>query len=138
MTKAIEDALNSPLLKNRDVQTSKRFLFNLYYSKKSEHPFMMGEANEITAFMNNFAKDVDVIWGTSVDDTLGDKVKITILASGFDISLSNETVYKQSLGFSASRNKSLQKPTTHESPRSTAGKKWRPCTLSPLRWGRCS
>lgn len=94
MTKAIEDALNSPLLKNRDVQTSKRFLFNLYYSKKSEHPFMMGEANEITAFMNNFAKDVDVIWGTSVDDTLGDKVKITILASGFDISLSNETTYK--------------------------------------------
>ena len=94
VTKAIEDALNSPLLKNRDVQTSKRFLFNLYYSKKSEHPFMMGEANEITAFMNNFAKDVDVIWGTSVDDTLGDKVKITILASGFDISLSNETVYK--------------------------------------------
>lgn len=94
VTKAIEDALNSPLLKNRDVQTSKRFLFNLYYSKKSEHPFMMGEANEITAFMNNFAKDVDVIWGTSVDDTLGDKVKITILASGFEISLSNETTYK--------------------------------------------
>ena len=94
VTKAIEDALNSPLLKNRDVQTSKRFLFNLYYSKKSEHPFMMGEANEITAFMNNFAKDVDVIWGTSVDDTLGDKVKITILASGFEISLSNETTYR--------------------------------------------
>lgn len=91
VTKAIEDALNSPLLKNRDVQTSKRFLFNLYYSKEATNKFKMGEANEITEFMNNFAKDVDTIWGTSVDNSLGDKVKITILASGFDISLSSET-----------------------------------------------
>lgn len=94
VTKAIEDALNSPLLKNRDVQTSRRFLFNIYYSKKAEHPFKMGEADEITAFMNKFAKDVDVIWGTSFDDSLGDKVKITILASGFDISLNNEVKFK--------------------------------------------
>ena len=43
VTKAIEDALNSPLLKNRDVQTSKRFLFNLYYSKKSERDYSVYE-----------------------------------------------------------------------------------------------
>ena len=129
MTKAIEDALNSPLLKNRDVQTSKRFLFNLYYSKKSEHPFMMGEANEITAFMNNFAKDVDVIWGTSVDDTLGDKVKITILASGFEISLSNETTYKPKPRiFGKPKQEPAAASTTHASPWNTARRKWQSAT----------
>ncbi len=94
VTKAIEDALNSPLLKNRDVQSSKRILFNLYYSPKAEHKLKMGETQEIEEFMVNFSHDVDVIWGTSLDDTLGDKVKITILASGFDVSLTDEVKVK--------------------------------------------
>lgn len=94
VTKAIQDALNSPLLKNRDIKTSKRFLFNLYYSRKASAPLTMGEMNEITSFMNNFASGIDVIWGKAVDNDLGDRVKITILASGFDISLSNDKVYK--------------------------------------------
>ena len=90
VTKAIEDALNSPLLKNRDIQSSKRFLFNLYYSPTAERKFIMGEMNEITKFMTNFARDIDVIWGNSFDESLGDKVKITILASGFDVSMNGE------------------------------------------------
>ncbi len=94
VTKAIEDALNSPLLKNRDVQSSKRILFNLYYSPNAEHKLKMGETQEIEEFMINFSHDVDVIWGTSLDDTLGDKVKITILASGFDVSLNDEVKVK--------------------------------------------
>ncbi len=94
VTKAIEDALNSPLLKNRDVQSSKRILFNLYYSPKAEHKLKMGETQEIEEFMINFSHDVDVIWGTSLDDALGDKVKITILASGFDVSLTEEMQVK--------------------------------------------
>lgn len=40
--------------------------------------------------MTNFAKDVEVIWGRTVDNSLGSKVKITILAAGFDLSLNNE------------------------------------------------
>lgn len=94
VTKAIQDALNSPLLKNRDIQTSKRILFNLYYSREADHPVEMGEMSEIDSFMANFAKDVDVIWGTSVDNSLEDRVKMTILASGFDISLTNEVTFK--------------------------------------------
>ncbi len=98
VTKAIQDALNSPLLKYRDIQTSKRFLFNLYYSQDADKQLTMGEMNEITNFMTNFAKDVDVIWGTSVDNSLDGKVKITILASGFDISLGKEFHYKSKDG----------------------------------------
>lgn len=87
VTKAIEDALNSPLLKDTDIYTSKRFLFNIYFNPKSEHPFKMSEANEITAFMTNLDADVDNIWGVAFDETLGDKVKISILASGFEVTL---------------------------------------------------
>lgn len=90
VTKAIQDALNSPLLKNRDIVSSKRFLFNLYYSQEAEHKVKMGEMSEITKFMTNFSKNVKVIWGRAVDNTLGDKVKITILAAGFDISLGGD------------------------------------------------
>lgn len=90
VTEAILDALNSPLLKNRDVEGSKKILFNLYYSTKSERPFVTSEAAELTDFMAKFAPEVDVIWGVAFDDTLGDKVKITILAAGFQVTLSDE------------------------------------------------
>ena len=90
VTKAIEDALNSPLLKNRDVESSKHILFNIYFSRKAEDKFVMDETNELTNFMAKFAPEVDVIWGVAFDDSLGEKVKITILASGFEVSLVEE------------------------------------------------
>ena len=86
VTAALYDALNSPLLKNQDIKSSKRFLFNVYYSKNSDNKFKMDELAEIDNFMVGFAGDVDVIWGTSIDNTLGDKIKITILAAGFEAS----------------------------------------------------
>lgn len=85
VTKAIQDALNSPLLKNRDIMSSKKLLFNIYFSKEAE--LTMSETNEITTFVTSINPSVDVIWGATLDTTLGQKVKITILASGFDVSL---------------------------------------------------
>jgi cell division protein FtsZ len=35
--------------------------------------------------MERFGNDVDVIWGCTIDDTLGEKVKVTLLATGFNI-----------------------------------------------------
>lgn len=84
VTKAINDALESPLLKNRDVYGSKKVLFNIYFSQNATNPFKMEEINEMNAFMANFGDDVDVIWGVAFDDSLGEKIKITILAAGFD------------------------------------------------------
>lgn len=90
VTKAIEDALESPLLKNRDVYGSKRILFNVYYNPKAENPFKMDEINEIQEFMANFTNDVDVIWGATEDTSLDNKIKVTVLAAGFNLSLENE------------------------------------------------
>lgn len=99
MTKAIEDALNSPLLKNRDVYGSKRILVNIYFSRTAENRFEMNEISEMREFMCNFAPEVDVIWGVAFDDSLGEKIKVTILASGFNVTLNNEaTPNRQSAG----------------------------------------
>lgn len=95
VTKAIQDALNSPLLKNRDVEGSKKILFNIYFSPNAEHQFVMEEADELTEFVARFAPELDVIWGAYFDDTLGEKVRITLLASGFKVTLSDE---KESFG----------------------------------------
>lgn len=89
VTKAINDALNSPLLKNQDIFGSKKLLFNLYFSREAEHKFVMDEAQELTDFISNLDSGVDVIWGVAFDESLGDKIKITILASGFDNPIRN-------------------------------------------------
>ena len=90
ITKSIEDALNSPLLKNRDVYSAKNILVNIYYSRNANEPFKMAELNDMSRFMTNFSPEVDVIWGVGYDDTLGEKVKTTILAAGFDVTLDAE------------------------------------------------
>lgn len=83
VTKAIEDALHSPLLRNRNVYSSKKLLFNLCFSRKAENTFKMSEVAGFREFTSSI-KDVDVKFGVHFDDSLGDKVKITILAAGFD------------------------------------------------------
>ncbi len=85
VTKAIQNALNSPLLKNRDVSSSKHFLMNLYISPENQD-FKMAEMNECTDFMAGFRDEVDTIWGWAYDSSLAPtEVKVTILAAGFEM-----------------------------------------------------
>ncbi|MEG1585967.1 MAG: cell division protein FtsZ [Bacteroidales bacterium] len=84
VTKAIEDALNSPLLNNNDVFGAQKVLFNLYFCDQS--PVTMEEIREIDEFMLKFDNDVEVIWGAALDNALGETVKMTLLATGFGIS----------------------------------------------------
>lgn len=78
---AVEDALNSPLLSNNDVKNAQKILFNVYFSESAE--LRMEEMNDVHNFMSEFNRDIEVIWGTAIDNSLGDKIKITILATGF-------------------------------------------------------
>lgn len=89
MTKAIQNALRSPLMRDFDVYTSKRVLFAFYFSRNIDPPYTAGESNEITQFIRDMNLEVEVIWGYGYDDTLGNQVKFTILASGFDITVNN-------------------------------------------------
>ena len=82
--KAFESALNSPLLNNNNVCNAKRLLFNIYYG---DDELMTYELDEVDKFTEQFnVEEVDVIWGMGKDDKLGNQVKITLLASGFDFS----------------------------------------------------
>ncbi|MDR0429164.1 MAG: cell division protein FtsZ [Tannerellaceae bacterium] len=79
---AAEEALKSPLLNNNDVYKAKKILFNISYSDEGKP--LTKEIKEVEAFMSGFDKDnIKVIWGMSKDNTLGKKVKLTILATGF-------------------------------------------------------
>lgn len=89
ITDAIQKALHSPLLKAHDINTSKRLLFKFMCSKDSENPIRAEEIAEITAFTAKLS-GIDVKWGIGDDPTLGDKVKITVLASGFDVTISEK------------------------------------------------
>ena len=80
---ALNRALNSPLLNNNDVFNAKKVLFNISCSQESE--LMMHEMNQIQSFMSNFKTGIEVIWGIYFDNELGQQLKVTLLATGFDI-----------------------------------------------------
>ena len=80
--KAILNALDSPLLYGNDIGKAKRILFNIYAS--DEHPIFVRELQEIDDFFDQLDPNIDVIWGTATDDSLGEDAKVTILATGLE------------------------------------------------------
>ena len=85
--KAIDDALNSPLLNENDVFNSKKILLSISFagSKDGKDSLMMEEMNDVNDFMAKFGNDFEIKWGLATDPELGKKVKVTILATGFGI-----------------------------------------------------
>ena len=86
--KAIINALDSPLLYGNDIGKAKRILFNIYSS--DEHPIFVQEMLQIDDFFDQLDPNIDVIWGTATDDSLGEDAKVTILATGLEDDLRNE------------------------------------------------
>ncbi len=86
VTKAIKQALDSPLLNNNDIFNSQRILMNINFgADNQDDQVTMEEMNEVHEFMGKFRKDVETKWGVATDSTLGKKVKITLLATGFGL-----------------------------------------------------
>ena len=83
ITRAIHEALHSPLM-NSDVRGASRVLLQIYCSR--EHAIIMSENEQIFQFIQEVGEDVEVQWGLSVDDSLGEKVRVTIIATGYDTS----------------------------------------------------
>jgi cell division protein FtsZ len=85
--KAIDDALNSPLLNENDVFNSKKILLSISFSggKDGKESLMMEEMNDVNDFMGKFGNDFEIKWGLATDPELGKRVKVTILATGFGI-----------------------------------------------------
>lgn len=83
--KAIEKALYSPLLNNNDIYRSRRVILNITTNPDPEHALRMEEISEVNNFTAKLRTDVQTKWGLDTDPSLGDRVKITILASGFHL-----------------------------------------------------
>lgn len=86
--RAILNALDSPLLYGNDIGKAKRILFNIYAS--DEYPIFVRELQEIDDFFDQLDPNIEVIWGTATDDSLGEDAKVTILATGMEDSLKEE------------------------------------------------
>lgn len=86
--KAIINALDSPLIYGNDIGKAKRILFNIYSS--DEHPIFVQEMLQIDDFFDQLDPNIDVIWGTATDDSLGEDAKVTILATGLEDDLRKE------------------------------------------------
>lgn len=87
VSKAINDALHSPLLNDNEIYNSKKVLIHIIEpGPDGQAPLMMEEMNEIHEFMEKMqVTSVETKWGHSYNPELGNKVKVTILASGFGV-----------------------------------------------------
>ncbi|MBB1282850.1 cell division protein FtsZ [Flavisolibacter sp. BT320] len=82
--RAIEEALNSPLLNDNDIRGAKWILININ-SAEGEHEFTMDEVEIIqTHLLSQAGEHTDVILGLGYDNTLGDEIGITLIATGFE------------------------------------------------------
>lgn len=79
---AVEEATTSVLLCDNDISGAKDVL--LYLSYGPEHELTMDEMGEVTDYLTQKTGGSNVIWGTGSDESLGEKVKITLIATGFE------------------------------------------------------
>ncbi|HVV06842.1 MAG TPA: cell division protein FtsZ [Puia sp.] len=82
--KAIEEALNSPLLNDNDIRGAKWILININ-SSEGEHEFTMDEVEIIqNHLLSQAGEHSDVIMGLGYDNTLNASLGITLIATGFE------------------------------------------------------
>jgi cell division protein FtsZ len=79
---AVQKALSSPLLNDNNIAGAKYVLLNITYG---DNEVLMDEIADITDYIQDEAgSTADVIWGHGYDDSLGDKLSVTIIATGFN------------------------------------------------------
>jgi cell division protein FtsZ len=82
--RAIEEALNSPLLNDNDIKGAKWILLNIN-SAEGDYECSMDELETINTILRaRTGEHSDVIMGMGYDETLGDKLGITLIATGFE------------------------------------------------------
>ena len=99
---AIENAINSPLLNDRDIEGAQRILLNIV-SGGGDNELSTIELNTITKLVNeSSSENVEIIFGTAIDGELDDKVRVTIIATGFNI----KEIIKDDIDFISSEKES--------------------------------
>jgi cell division protein FtsZ len=79
--KAMKSAIDSKLLEENSIKGAKGALINITSSKNTA----LNEIEDAIALIESEAHDeADIIWGTVFNDEMGDEVKITVIATGFE------------------------------------------------------
>ena len=91
--KAFVEALNSPLLNNVEIERARRLLYIIYTCDESQ--VTMSELREINSFMDDLAPNIEVLWGLYRDNSLGQDVKVTLIATDFEKGDATETIKHQ-------------------------------------------
>ncbi|MCS6822913.1 MAG: cell division protein FtsZ [Cytophagaceae bacterium] len=92
--KAIEQALYSPLIDNANIYGAKNILLSINYGEEAK--FTMDELTEITDYIQQqVGEEADVIPGIGVDNSLGTGIRVTIIATGFSNSNTQNTTSKK-------------------------------------------
>jgi cell division protein FtsZ len=83
--KAVEGALNSPLLNNNDICGAKNILVNITSGETKE--VTMDEMNLVNEYVQEMAgNNADLIYGVAVDPSIGEAISVTVIATGFKTS----------------------------------------------------
>ena len=92
-TKAVEKALSSPLLNDNNIQGARYVLLNITFGNQE---VLMDEISDITDYIQEEAgASADVIWGYGMDESLGDSLSVTIIATGFHQNASASTNFEK-------------------------------------------
>jgi len=127
--KAVENALNSPLLNNSDIRGAKNILIHM---TSGNCEVTMDEVGQVTDFVQNKAGfDADIIWGNGLEESLGDNLPVTIIATGFGMSsipkiTGNKTIEKEIHNLSPESKEPADKETKinkHKTSSNPAGQK---------------
>lgn len=89
--KAAETAISSPLLNNQDINGAQKILLSITSGEQAE--LQMDELSEITEFIQEMAgAEAEVIFGHGIDSELGDRINVTVIATGFQQSENTQTL----------------------------------------------
>ena len=116
--KAARKALESPLLNDNDIEGAQYILLNITYGSSE---VMMDEISDITDYIQHAAgSSADVIWGHGLDESLGEKISVTIIATGFkttpDLGFELEEPVRMNLNSDADPKKSRALNAEMDSP----------------------
>lgn len=120
ITNAINDALNSPLVNTNDVHGAERILLQFYCS--TEHAIVMEEIDQINDFVQEVGDDIEVQWGASIDESLGEEVRVTVIATGYKVDglpSENEEEGKKTISEAIEDNYPPQQPKPMEDEKPT-------------------
>ena len=90
---AVKEALNSPLLNSNDIRGAKNILLNVISGKKEVRMDEIGIINDYVQEASG--NSADLIWGNTIDESLEDKIAVTVIATGFKTDIIPELYLKK-------------------------------------------